>query len=248
MKSITLICIPFAGGTSVAFRDVTKYLPSHITPNFIDFPGHGRRLQEPLVSDIHDLVSDIFHKLPTDENSQLIIWGHSMGGTIAYLLTRRLLRAGRQMPLHLFVSGSPAPSIPRKEKDVYKLPRHALVEKVKKYGGVVEEVLAEKDLMDMFLPILRADFQALETYEYTPIFPPLTVPITAMVGSGEHIKEEDILDWQKETTLPLIIKKLEGNHFFIFDHLELICQMVVNSLNNHNSFTNPNTNFKGEKR
>ncbi|MBF0303703.1 MAG: thioesterase [Desulfamplus sp.] len=232
LKSITLICIPFAGGTSFAFRDINKHIPNHIVPVYIDFPGHGRRLQEPLITDIHDLVSDIFHQIPSFGDRPFVIWGHSMGGTIAYLLTRRLLNAGKKLPLHLFLSGAPGPSIPRREKDVYKLPRQAFLEKVKNYGGVAEEVLAEKDLMDLFLPILRADFQALETYQHIPC-PPLPVPITAMLGSREHITQEDVKVWQQETELPLNIDNFEGNHFFIFDHINSICSLIKNTLQKH---------------
>jgi len=238
LKSITLICIPFAGGTSFAFRDINKYLPNHILPICIEFPGHGRRLQEPVLKDIHDMVSDIFHQLPCCESTQFAIWGHSMGGTIGYLLSRRLWRAGRALPLHLFVSGAPGPSIPRLEKDVYKLPRHAFIEKVRAYGGVAEEVLAEQDLMDLFLPILRADFQALESYEHNP-GPPLPVPITAMLGSCEHVKEDDVNAWQRETQFPMTMKLFDGNHFFIFDHLASICQMISNTLKQHENFDQP---------
>ncbi len=235
MKSITLICIPFAGGTSFAFRDIHKHLPNYILPICIEFSGHGRRLQEPVMRDIHDMVSDIFHQLPSCDSSQLAIWGHSMGGTIAYLLARRLWTSGRDLPLQLFVSGSPGPSIPRKEKDVYKLPRHAFVEKVKSYGGVAEEVLAEKDLMDLFLPILRADFQALETYEHTS-HPPLPVPITAMLGSREHIVKDDVKAWQRETSLPLRMHQFNGNHFFIFDHIDSIGRIISDTLQKNENF------------
>ncbi len=230
MKSVLLICIPFAGGTSFAFRDITNHIPNYIKPVFIDFPGHGRRLQEPLLTDIHDIVSDIFHQLSSFGENPLVIWGHSMGGTIAYLLTRRLWRSGKELPLHLFISGAPAPSIPRKEKDVHKLPRHAFVQKVKNYGGVAEEVLAEKELMDMFLPILRADFQALETYQHIPVEPPLPISITAMLGSHEHIVEQDVRQWQQETELPLKLQIFDGNHFFIFDHINSIGKMISGTL------------------
>lgn len=236
MDSISLICIPFAGGTSFAFRDISKHLSNNIVPIYIDFPGHGRRLQEKVLVDIHDMVSDIFHQLPSFGDRKLAIWGHSMGGTIAYLLTRRLFNAGKHLPLHLFVSGAPAPSITRKEKDVHKLPRPAFIEKVKNYGGVAEEVLAEKDLMDMFLPILRADFQALENYEHIPAKRPLPVAITAMLGSGEHIVEQDVSKWQQESELPLKVHTFDGNHFFIFEHMESIGHIISNTLQNNNNF------------
>ncbi|MBF0377049.1 MAG: thioesterase [Desulfamplus sp.] len=229
LKPINLICIPFAGGTSFAFRDINKHLHNNIKTTYIEYSGHGRRLNEPLLNDIHDLVSDIFHQLSYSDSFPFAIWGHSMGGTIAYLLTRRLLNAGLPLPHHLFVSGAPAPSIPRCERDVHKLPRDAFIEKVKNYGGVAEEVLAEKELMDLFIPILRSDFRALEVYEHISC-PPLPVPITAMFGSDEHIKEEDVKVWQLETTSQLIIKKFRGNHFFIFDNMDKIGQMIENTL------------------
>ncbi|MBF0202442.1 MAG: thioesterase [Desulfamplus sp.] len=227
---INLICIPFAGGTSFAFRDLKKSLVGNINPICIDFPGHGRRIREPLVKDIHDLVSGIFHEIESWESGSWAIWGHSMGGTVAYLLTHRLINSQKPIPLHLFISGAPAPSVPRKEKNVYKLPGPAFMDKVKTYGGVADEVLAEKDLMDIFLPILRADFQALETYKYIKPLTRLPVPITAMLGTHEHVKEEDALPWGMETSEPLAIQHFEGNHFFIFEHMHSIGEMISGKL------------------
>lgn len=223
-----LITIPFAGGTSFSFRPIQNYLDQSIQVTSVEFPGHGTRFREPLINDLHSLVEDIYAQLPIN-GTPFALWGHSMGGIAAYLLAHLIRFHNRPLPIHLFISGSSAPSIPRREKSVYCLPRDAFIEKLNTYGGVPKEVLEETELMDLFLPVLRADFQALETYQYINTTP-LPIPITAMYGNQEEINEKDVLAWQQESSLPLILKRYEGKHFFIFENAASIANDISNTL------------------
>jgi surfactin synthase thioesterase subunit len=77
--------------------------------------------------------------------------------------------------------------------------------------------------------MLRADFKAIETYEYVA-GPVLDIPIDAYVGTELDATVEEAGQWQLHTTKPVIVKQFEGNHFFIFDHSKTIMNLISEKL------------------
>ncbi len=228
-NKINIIFLPFAGGSCYSYRSFEKYLSDFAHPVAIDLPGHGRRLREPLLTDIHQMVEDAFLQVRRLVHKPYAIYGHSLGGLLGYLLAKQLVFSGAEAPMHLFVSGRGGPSVVSRERDIYLLPRDKFFEKVKEYGGTPDEVLREEDLMRFFEPILRADFEALETYEYEEDGL-LHVPVTAMIGSEERTTYADALRWREVSSGEVSIKQFPGRHFFIFDHLPEVCAVVRDCL------------------
>ncbi len=225
-----LFCLPFAGGSFYAYRDFEKYTADFIHVNAVDIPGHGRRMKEPLLFNIHDITEDIFNQIK-DKIITLpyAIYGHSMGALLAYLLSEKILTRNLPMPEHLFLSGRYAPSVPNKEKNWHLLSQEEFIQKVTGYGGIPAEVAAEKDLMDLFVPIMKADFQAHAEYRYNES-EKLNIPITVFVGLNENITYSEALKWQDVTIQPVSVKQFSGGHFFIFEHLPEIGRIISQSL------------------
>ena len=96
-------------------------------------------------------------------------------------------------------------------------------------GGISEEVLKESEIMDFFLPIIRADFQAVETYEYIQR-ENFDIPINIAIGTEEKVTPEDAKSWQIETSRPIELMQFHGNHFFIFDHTESIMKLITEKI------------------
>lgn len=64
---------------------------------------------------------------------------------------------------YLFISGSRIPSIPE-PKPIYHLPDEAFKRELGRFEGTPKEILENQELLDFFLPMLRADFTMDETY------------------------------------------------------------------------------------
>jgi surfactin synthase thioesterase subunit len=187
-------------------------------------------MAEPLLTNIFDLVDDVFYLIKDDLAEPYAIYGHSLGTILGYLLSCKIVRENLPLPLHLFVSGRQGPPIEGEERGWHLLPDAEFIQRVLAYGGIPREVAAEKELMDLFVPIMRADFQALSAYSYHQPEEPLSIPITVMIGSEEDITYEEALTWQAVTTHPVSIEQFPGNHFFIFDHLQKIGQLISETL------------------
>lgn len=229
MKLLNLFCLPFAGGSFYAYREFEKYVASEIRIIGMDLPGHGRKMSEPLLTDIHKMSDHIWERISDDLDQPYAIYGHSMGATLAYLLTKKIFQQDAPAPLHLFVSGRPGPSGGSREEKIHQLPKAEFIQKITEYGGTPKEVLAEKELMNFMEPILRADFQAVETYHHTG-GTPLDIPMTVMVGSDDRTCRGEAMRWQEVTTREIAFREFSGGHFFVFDHLPEIGKIISRAL------------------
>jgi surfactin synthase thioesterase subunit len=235
-RSIQLFCLPFAGGSSVFYKDFSKYLPDSVKVVAIDLPGHGRKMAQPLLTSLHDMAVVIFQQIDKQLTEPYAILGHSMGTLLTYLVSKRIKQANLPLPIHLFVSGRAGPSIPLKETNWHLLPTPEFLAKVMPYGGIPRQIAADKALMELFVPIMRADFQALAEYQYAAEAP-LEIPITVLIGSEEDIADAEALTWQQVTTCPVLFSRFPGGHFFLVDHLPEICALISRTLQNSSDFT-----------
>lgn len=213
-----LFCLPFAGSSAYSYRAFQSYTDDFLRIVAIDLPGRGRRFCEPLLRNLNAMADDAFNQIRQRlDGGAYAVYGHSMGSWIAYLLVKRILRDGYPPPRHLFVSGRPSPSVPGKEKDWHRLPRTDFLKILKRFGGTPIEVIANQELMELFEPVLRADFQALADYIHEKS-EPLGVPMTVLWGRDENVTRAEALSWQEQTTKDFSFLEFSGGHFFIFQH------------------------------
>lgn len=228
-EKITIFFLPFAGGSKYSYNQFKQLAPSWMKVLPLDLPGRGSRFQEELLSNVDDVVDDLFRQIKDYTNEPYAIYGHSMGATLAYLVTRRVIEEGHNAPLHLFLTGSSGPASGRKRKVRSTLPKQEFIEEVQTMGGSPDEVLKDASLMEFFEPILRSDFKVLESYKHTPKTP-LNIPITIIIGADEEITEEEGRAWQKETAKPIDFRVMPGNHFFILDAYKDILYLISSKL------------------
>jgi surfactin synthase thioesterase subunit len=213
-----LFCLPFAGSSAYSYRAFQSYTDDTLRIAAIDLPGRGRRFCEPLLRNLNAMADDAYNQFRQRlDGGAYAVYGHSMGSWIAYLLVKRILRDGYPPPRHLFVSGRPSPSVPGKEKDWHLLPRSDFLEILKRFGGTPREVIGNQELMGLFEPVLRADFQALADYTFEKS-EPLDVPITVFWSRDENVTRAQALGWQEQTTKAFSLLEFSGGHFFIFRH------------------------------
>jgi surfactin synthase thioesterase subunit len=222
-----LFCFPFAGGNSYSYRGLGDSFAS-VTVSTLELPGRGRRYAEPLLDRIDPMVEDLFRQLQPRLRQPYAFFGHSLGAHLAYLLAGRLSRAGLAPPRFLFVSGRKAPAVVQEDRR-YLLPKDQFFAMLSEMGGCPPEILADAELMDLYEPILRADFSALASSRYEPS-PPLAIPILVMIGADDDIAEEDALRWRQETTRDVRLVRFPGGHFFIFQQWREIRRLIADCL------------------
>ena len=219
-----IIAFTFAGGNKYSFRKFTDIINNFIV---IEYPGRGLRMSEYLFTELDAIVEDLFLIVQKEITStqNYVIYGHSMGALVAYLICHKINELKIMSPKKLIFSGKKSPVIIKKNK-ISKQPDEIFWKEVVKIGGIPDELLGYPELIDFYLPILKADFTAIENYQYEKK-EKLTIPIDVFYGS-EEASEEEMLGWKEETTEKVTITQLKGNHFFIFNHIDFFTNYFKN--------------------
>lgn len=217
---LRLFCFPFAGGAASSFRTWPDQLAPDIEVCPVELPGRGKRLREPLFTGVLPLIETLTPALLPYLDIPFAFFGHSLGTMISFELARQLRRQEAQSPRHLFISGRRAPQVPARKPPLHNLPKSELIEELRQYNGTPETVLANQELMELFLPILRADFRMNETYTYTSE-PPLNCPISVFGGLEDtDANSDELAAWGDQTSSTFTIDMFPGGHFFINNNKE----------------------------
>ncbi|AJC52681.1 MULTISPECIES: alpha/beta fold hydrolase [Streptomyces] len=227
---VRLFCLPYAGGSASAYRTWRDLAPDHVHVHPLELPGRGARWGETPVSKLPLIADMLADALAGHLDRPYALFGHSMGGLIAFELTRTLRGRGLPQPVHLFVSGSAAPDLPRTRQPIHAAPDVDVLEELRFLGGTPTELLNDAGLMELLLPALRADFSLLETYQYHAQ-PPLTVPLTVFGGNADAlVASEKLHRWLRQTSAASRLVVLPGEHFFLHSAVADVIATIADAL------------------
>ena len=154
-----------------------------------------------------------------------VIYGHSMGVLVAYEIVLRLPTALRA-PQHMILGGRNPPHIPSQHPPIHHLSDDEFIGKVAdRYQNLPPEILADPDMRSLIIPVLKADFELVDTYTGPASESAgIAIPMTIVDGSEDPFTESDqMADWSRYTHSPCRVRRIDGGHFF---HQEEVAQMV----------------------
>lgn len=223
---IRLFCFPYAGGGASIFYSWPNFLPPEIEVCGIQLPGRESRIREPLMTQLMPIVEQIGRALMHHLDRPFAFFGHSMGALLGFEVARYLSKQQAPCPVHLFFSAHTAPHVLQRTSSIYELPEKDFLKALYTIGGTPKEVLDNKELMDIMLPILRADFTICETYTYIED-EPLNSSVTVFGGIGDKmVSYEDLVAWRKQTSGNFNIHMLPGNHFFLCSSQTMLLSLL----------------------
>lgn len=219
---IKLVILPHAGSGAHAYRNLQNTLGPTMNSYCHDLPGHGKRASEPLVESMQPLVSDLMQQLDFLGDEPWAIFGHSLGAWLGHALVLEREALGLSLPVVFFASGASAPK-EHVQQQISALPTEPFWEKIRAYGLLPAEILNDQGFREYFEVLLRNDFSVVESYR--PALSPLNVPLHILYG------QEDMSDHQAESWCEASLKEVQrhpfdGGHFFLFDHLDGVSQLI----------------------
>ncbi len=191
-------------------------LPEDVEMLAAQLPGRERRRDEPLIEQLERLVFELSQAVRSYLDRPFAFFGHSLGALTAFELARELRRQGMPLPCHLFVAARRAPHTDTNLPPVHRLPDDAFVRVLQQsYGALPDAIRENREVLELFVPVIRADMTMLETYRYYDE-PPLDMPITVYGGISDPSTNQDgLAAWRMQTTGRFELRMLMGNHFFI---------------------------------
>jgi medium-chain acyl-[acyl-carrier-protein] hydrolase len=195
-------------------------------------PGRGRRIGERAHAHIDHLVKAVADGLTPALSGKFALFGHSLGGLVAFELARELRRRGGPRPAHHLISSRPAPQLARRLTPLCDLPDSEFLRALhERYGYTAPvDVGPIDELLELMLPTVRSDVRISDLYEYRPE-PPLDIPITTFGGiTDPTVTRDELAGWQQQTTGPFEQRMLPGGHFYLTSEWRFLVRFVANTL------------------
>lgn len=210
-----LYCLPYSGASAMVYVKWQGRLPAWLQLCPLELPGRGQRYSEPLYTDIRLLGQHLADELAVQaDDVPYALYGHSLGALLSWHVAQALVERGCRLPSALIVSGTAAPSQRDDSELAQPLSDERLLERLQELGGTPAMVFDSPQLLELVLPVLRADFQLCGSHCYTA-HAPLDLPLLVMAGRDDTATPEQLQAWRQETRGPFAVQMFDGGHFFI---------------------------------
>ena len=219
-RAAALLCFPFAGGGLATFAGLRRTLTDvDVLP--VVLPGRGHRLDEAPLTSMRSLVEAFVEDTRGAFDRPYGIYGHSMGGIVAFEVTKALVDADVLPPLCLLPGAAPASHQPALS------PLHQLddADLLRHLAGLSGRPEMPPELAALLLPSLRADLQLCETHRSLP--EPIATDIVAFAGADDpRVSEQRVAAWRELTTGAFAQHTLPGGHFFLDSGLTRLTEII----------------------
>ncbi|WP_328395788.1 thioesterase II family protein [Nocardia sp. NBC_00416] len=231
----TLICFPPGGGSATGYSRLASSFGPGPAVYAVQYPGRQDRLGDPLVPSITELAALIAAAIRPLTAARPVLFGHSMGATVAFETARCLEADGRPVAA-LFVSGRPDPTFVE-QGTLHRASDDALIAELERLANDPASVRVLRDepgLAELVLPAVRNDYRAVETYRYRP-GTRLGCDIFALLGRSDPTTTPDQLGgWRHHTAGGFATSSFPGGHFYLDDNSREIADLIVRNVGAEN--------------
>lgn len=227
-----LFCFPYAGGVSAMIYSQWKNKIEDVEIIPIEIPGRFSK-----EGTNHHSICELVHQIKNDMGEEFsgdyAFWGHSLGAIIAFELAREMKASNPKM---VFLSGTKPVHLRNHDEPIHTYDDDAFIQEIYAMNGTQKGALDNEEIRNVFLPMLRHDFKLVYEYAYHPSDGLLNIPIVSMVGDQEEVTVEEQNSWRQLTTKGVETHVLSGDHFFLFDHIDDIGEIINRGINNESIY------------
>ncbi|MEV2279003.1 alpha/beta fold hydrolase [Nocardiopsis sp. NPDC049922] len=207
-----LVFFPPAGSSASMGWTLREAVPEEWSVSSVQYPGRGPRLREPLADSVREMAEACLPDVDDGTDRPLLLLGHSFGAYLAYDVAQLLERRHRPAT-GLLVSGMPAPGTALRTMSPEELSDAALIDSLGRQGVTDPELLANEELMQMVLPVLRADL-ALARGFTDDHGRRLATAVLALGGREDPlVTSRQLAAWREVTEHWLGVELVPGDHF-----------------------------------
>ena len=227
----TLLCFPYSGSGAAIFGSWKQQMFDGVELVAARLPGREGRLREAPLDNVDELVEIYVEEIANSRycQSPLFLLGCSLGALVAFELARSLQRKGVSVG-YVIVAAAQAPQLQRTTRFIHRLPDQKLLHKLqKKYAAIPQQVLANEEMRQLLMPMLRADTKMFETYAYRP-GPKLECPLMALGGTDDKtVTPKSLFAWRDQAT-SFRQRTFPGGHYFTKESKASVLQTIERRL------------------
>lgn len=218
-ENVRLFVFPHGGGSPSQYREWQTFLGDDCKVYIASLPGRGARFLEDPIADMPILVASLSEAILPLLGQYNVFFGHSLGSVVAYELAKVLESDHAKKLQKLIVSAKNAPHVAQNTPLLHELPDAEFIESLRQYGGTPDEILSNSELMELQLPMLRADFALSESHFFHKITK-LNCPITVFSGDEDRFTtQEGLRQWEQYSTPAFNREEFGGGHFYFLNSL-----------------------------
>jgi medium-chain acyl-[acyl-carrier-protein] hydrolase len=227
-----IICITHSGSYASQYAVWEKYLPNDVECVIYERPGSGTRLNEEFCLNWEILIRDAVQSIAPYLDLPYILFGHSLGGSIAFEVAKELEKSNKKLPAYVALGDREAPNF-QADKLRHHLSDEEFGQMLIADYGMAKELVESPEIMEFFLPMLKHDFWLADTYyeQYGSDTYKIKSNITVFRPDESNDLLESQLAWQNFSTGEFKLITIQGDHFFVFKHAEDFMQKLVQLFN-----------------
>ena len=243
--SLRVFALPFVGGGASVFTPWPNHLPDTVEVMGIQYPGHEDRIDEVPIDSMPAFVAELADAMLPYLDRSFAIYGHSMGGLLAYELAKYLEQHYAEVPMKVIVAGWPAAPLVegyvrnlKHLRDGYDMDREsdARVLEVLRDNGLFTAPIDDDASVTPLMPSIRADLKMLAGYRFENGVA-LRAPITVLRGAEDPLFEVDQLRaWEKLTNGGFSLKTVAGDHLFIRNPSTQVMRTIADELSAEDAY------------
>jgi pyochelin biosynthetic protein PchC len=243
-----IVCFGPAGGAPAFYRDWPRAVPDDVEVLSAVLPGRERRIAEPALTRMDALADAVTAALLPWLDRPTVLFGHSMGASVAFEVTRRLEASGGPRPAGLVVSGRPSPRrLLECPSPVAGYDDDAIVAYLRGLGGTPDELLDDPEARELILPPCRADFQVIGRYA-PELHPRIDTPLRVLLGDDDpSVPAQDAPRWAEVATRLDGVHVLPGGHFYLLSERTAVIDHVLRTLHGEDTPATPDDPTPGKR-
>jgi surfactin synthase thioesterase subunit len=226
-ESVPLLVFPHAGAGASAYREFSKILSKKFEVVIFQYPGRQDRAGETFLGSLPEIAAGAFGEFSTSKHNrggQIVTFGHSMGAIVAFEFVRRAEANGigvRQLNVSAAVAPCHAAAKPPHPTD-----DEAILNHLAALEGTDTNVFANREVMRLTLPVIKADYAAFDTYACAENVK-VAAPIHALGGDQDpYVTLGDLYGWGKHTDTAKVTM-FDGAHFYLHDHIDAVAELLA---------------------
>lgn len=209
-----LFFITYAGGSAGFFNGLTRQLADDFECIPIEYAGHFARSREPFYGSFQTMVEDVASAIKgrLESGEHFAVLGYSMGSLVAYEALSGPLKEYKCE--RLFVAAHYPPDTSKLPKKYSEMTDDELCGEMRQFGGMDARIVANKRFLDIYLALVRKDYQLLESYVFNGEKRKISCGITVFYSQTDTAYS-DMEGWRDYTAGETVFHRYNGNHFFL---------------------------------